>query len=157
QSYFARPWLQRLHVPSADPNSDVKRVIALESSVNAVSHVKQGNRTFVLATCDENLHLYSIDTGELLRTLPGHAIHATSVAVTGDGQTAVSGAGDGMVRVWDLTTGSHRVLRGQGQSSGVVDVAVSADGRVAASVSHYEPVWVWDLTTGSHRVLPGLT
>ncbi len=40
--------------------------------------------------------------GEALRqTLTGHADHVNAVAVSADGQTAVSGVADGTVRVWE--------------------------------------------------------
>lgn len=41
----------------------------------------------------------------LLRTLTGHTDGVTSVSLTPDGRTAVSGSGDHTLRVWDLVTG----------------------------------------------------
>ena len=40
------------------------------------------------------------------RVLTGHHSYVSGVAVSADGRTAVSGGGDGTVRVWDLA--DHR-------------------------------------------------
>lgn len=44
-------------------------------------------------------------TGRELRTLTGHSDQVRAVAVTADGQRAVSASADNMVKVWDLETG----------------------------------------------------
>jgi hypothetical protein len=43
--------------------------------------------------------------GGLIRTLEGHLGPVLAVAMSGDGTRAVSGSGDEMLKVWDLTTG----------------------------------------------------
>ena len=95
--------------------------------------------------------------GEALRqTLTGHAGGVDAVAVSADGRTAVSGGGDGTVRVWDLAgTAAPRVLTGH--AGGVQAVAVSADGRTAVSGGDGDgTVRVWDLAgTAAPRVLTG--
>src|SRR5207245_2319655 len=49
-----------------------------------------------------------------LRVLTGHTGTVYSVAVTGDGRTAVSGADDGTVRVWDLASGRCCAVHARG-------------------------------------------
>jgi WD40 repeat protein len=71
----------------------------------------------------------------------------TSVGVSADGRTAVSGSEDGTVRVWDLAGGRCTAIL-KVHMSGVLDVAVSADGRTTVSWSHDETVRVWDLASG---------
>ena len=96
--------------------------------------------------------------GEALRqALTGHTGPVHAVAVTGDGRTAVSGGGDGTVRVWDLTgTAAPRVLTGH--TGPVHAVAVTGDGRTAVSGGGDGTVRVWDLTrTAAPRVLTGHT
>jgi WD40 repeat protein len=67
------------------------------------------------------------------------------VAVTADGRTAVSGAYDNTVRVWDLASGRCTVLLG---NAGLVNaVAVTADGRTAVSRTWDKTVQVWDLAS----------
>ena len=89
-------------------------------------------------------------TDPLQQTLTGHAGGVSSVAVSADATTAVSGGGDGMVRVWDLATGRQRAAL-TGHAGGVSSVAVSADGTTAVSGGFDGMVRVWDLATGRQR------
>ena len=86
---------------------------------------------------------------------PATTARCTAVAVSADGRTAVSGGGDGTVRVWDLAgTAAPRVLTGH--DGAVRGVAVSADGRTAVSGGGDGTVRVWDLAgTAAPRVLTG--
>ena len=69
------------------------------------------------------------------------------MAVTADGQRAVSASSDKTLKVWDLETG--RALRTlEGHSSLLNDVAVNGDGRRAVSASTDNTLKVWDLETG---------
>jgi len=71
-----------------------------------------------------------------------------SVAISGDGQTALSTADKDMrVWVWDLATGKCRA-RLTGHTGEVRCVAVSADGRTAVSGGKDFTVLVWDLVAG---------
>jgi WD40 repeat protein len=91
----------------------------------------------------------------LLRTLAGHSHVVKSVAVTPDGQRAVSGSFDDTIKVWDLETG--RVLCTlSGHSDDVLAVVVTHDGRHAVSASDDHTLKVWDLETGhAIRTLEG--
>ena len=69
------------------------------------------------------------------------------MAVTAEGNRAVSASGDRTLKVWDLETG--RALRTlEGHSAYVSGVAVTADGRRAVSASGDKTLKVWDLETG---------
>jgi len=85
-----------------------------------------------------------------LQVLMGHAHWVTSVAVTGDGRTVVSGGGDETVRVWDLASGHCRATL-QGHTGAVASVAVTGDGRTAVSGARDRAVRVWDLASGHCR------
>jgi len=93
----------------------------------------------------------------LLRTLKGHTNYVWSVAVTPDGQQAVTGSGDHTVRVWDLASGAClRTL--EGHTGSVWSVAVTADGQQAVTGSDDHTVRVWDLASGAClRTLEGHT
>jgi WD40 repeat protein len=86
--------------------------------------------------------------GKLLRRiLKGHSDRVTAVAVTPDGQRAVSASWDGTLRVWDLETGKElHILRGH---SGMVNtVAITPDGGRAISGSRDKTLKVWNIETG---------
>jgi hypothetical protein len=83
----------------------------------------------------------------LVRTLEGHTHYVTGVAVTGDGQRAVSASWDGTLKVWDLEKGRALVTL-EGHTSSVYGVAVTGDGQRAVSASEDKTLKVWDLVTG---------
>lgn len=98
-----------------------------------------------------------------IRQFEGHTGRVWSVALSGDGQTALSGSGgdfagggagkvfnpdiDQTVRVWDVATGKERhCLKG---STGVVRcVALARDGSTALSGGDDKVVRVWDVSAG---------
>ena len=48
------------------------------------------------------LMIWDAKKGELLRTLKGHKDGITAMALSGDGETIVSGSRDKTIRVWRL-------------------------------------------------------
>jgi WD40 repeat protein len=67
---------------------------------------------------DRVVQLYALDGTH--ETLTGHVQVASSVAISPDGKLVASGAIDGAVRVWDISTKASRVVRGhRGSVSGV--------------------------------------
>lgn len=85
--------------------------------------------------------------GALIRTLAGHAGSVTGVALSADGQRAISASADDTVKVWDLATGREmRTL--VGHTNRVTAVAMSLDGRRAASGSRDKTLRIWDVDTG---------
>ncbi|GAA6617359.1 WD40 repeat domain-containing protein [Scytonema sp. NUACC26] len=83
-------------------------------------------------------------------TLTGHSDKITSVAISSDGLTVVSGSADKTIKVWNLSTG--KVIRTlTGNIGEVASVAVSSDGNFLAVGSCEHPksnVKVWYLPTG---------
>ncbi|MBP0008282.1 MULTISPECIES: NB-ARC domain-containing protein [unclassified Roseofilum] len=85
--------------------------------------------------------------GALLCTLRGHQSWVNTVAVTRDGQLAVSGSSDKTLKVWDLET-KEETLTLTGHRSLIQAVAVTRDGQRAVSGSSDKTLKVWDLETG---------
>jgi WD40 repeat protein len=78
--------------------------------------------------------VWDLASGRELRTLAGHSDAVNAVAVTVDGQRAVSASNDETLKVWELSSGRElRVLTGHGNQ--VTAVAVTADGQRAVSAS----------------------
>ena len=82
--------------------------------------------------------------------LKSHAREVWGVAVTPDGKTAISGSGDGTLKVWDLETGECRSTL-TGHTHIVRCVAVTPDGETVVSGSEDYTLKVWDLKTSKCR------
>ena len=91
----------------------------------------------------------------LRHTLTGHSEEILGVAVTADGQRAVSASKDQTLKVWDLESGEAlRTL--EGHSDVVRSVALTGNGRRAVSASNDFTLKVWDLGSGEElRTLEG--
>lgn len=86
----------------------------------------------------------------LLQRLEGHIHGVNHVAVTPDGQTAVSASQDGKLRVWELKTGiCLHVLDSQGSS--VSQVVVTSDKHTAVAIVDDKHLAIWDLVTVEMR------
>jgi WD40 repeat protein len=105
--------------------------------------------------------------GQLIRKFEGHTGSVTSVAVTPDGQCAISASRDSTLKVWNLDTGEiiqtlngHEsfvkgILMPGSCQQNVTSVAVTPDGQriiSASSDSSRSPsdgtLKIWDLSTG---------
>jgi WD40 repeat protein len=96
------------------------------------------------------------EVGEV-RRFDGHTNGAWSVAFSPDGRHAISGSGDGTVRLWEVATG-REVRQFSGHRGPLDDVAFSPDGRQALTASWDGAVRLWEVQTGKEiRVLKGHT
>ncbi|WP_345704965.1 hypothetical protein [Kitasatospora paranensis] len=88
--------------------------------------------------------------GRRLRSLTGHPGGAVATADVDGVPVAVTGGSEGLVRVWDLTTGGQIGPHLPGRGPGVRAAATAtADGRAVAVCSGWDgTVRVWDLATG---------
>jgi WD40 repeat protein len=68
------------------------------------------------------------------------------VDFSADGSRVVSGSYDGMVRIWNATTGEMEAKL-EGHTSDVTSVAFSQDGCQVVSGSHDRTVRIWNTTT----------
>ena len=93
--------------------------------------------------------LYDVATLRELVLLTGHTGRAEAVAFSPDGTTLVSGANDGMLKLWDVETGANiATLGGDNRTwqQSVQSVAFSPDGTTLAAGSYGE-VNLWDVAT----------
>jgi WD40 repeat protein len=92
--------------------------------------------------------VWSVTSGQQVRTLAGHTHVIWDVEFSPDGRRLVSASADQTARVWDVKTGREMLcLRGHRQ---VINQAkFSPDGRRIASASHDRTVNVWDADTGA--------
>jgi guanine nucleotide-binding protein subunit beta-2-like 1 protein len=100
------------------------------------------------ASRDKTLILWTLTRGEekygvAKRRLKGHAHYVQDVAISSDGQFALSGSWDGTLRLWDLNTGTT-TRRFNGHTKDVLSVAFSADNRQIVSGSRDKSINLWN-------------
>lgn len=93
------------------------------------------------------LRIWKLGAGPESHRIPGHDGPVRALAVTADGQRAVSGADDRTLKLWDLGRAAA-ALGGEGHESSVEAVAVAPDGTRAASAG-WRSVKVWKLADGA--------
>jgi WD40 repeat protein/uncharacterized protein (DUF697 family) len=94
----------------------------------------------------ENIYLWDLSRGRLLRQLRGHRDYIKSVAVSTDGKIVASGSCDCTVRLWDVASGTE-LLQLQEHTGQVWSVAISADRKLV--VSGGGAVRLWDVASGT--------
>ncbi|MEA5569912.1 WD40 repeat domain-containing protein [Calothrix sp. UHCC 0171] len=94
--------------------------------------------------------LRSSEYAYLTNTLTGHSEKVTSVVISPDGKSIISGGADKTVKVWNIHTG--KILRTiTGHTGEISSVAVSPDGNflaVGISDTPRSNIKVWELNTG---------
>jgi WD40 repeat protein len=79
----------------------------------------------------------------------------TSLAITPDGKTLLSGYIDGMLTIWDMTTLKPRLTWTAHPQRRIVSVAITADGKLAASATSIwkkdDELKFWDVATGKEQ------
>ena len=87
------------------------------------------------------------NTTEPIRTFTGHTDGVWSVAFSPDGKSAVSGARDNTVRLWEVSTG-REIRAHYGHTQSVHAVAFSPDGQYILSGSADSMLKLWEVATG---------
>jgi WD40 repeat protein len=102
---------------------------------------------FILSgSYDDTLKLWSVSTGDEIRTFTGHSYWVSSVAFSPDGQFALSGSYDKTLKLWSVSTGDE-IRTFTGHSDLVVSVAFSPDGQFALSGSMDDTLKLWSVST----------
>jgi WD40 repeat protein len=100
---------------------------------------------------DRIAKLWDLESGEVIRTLKGHADPVGIESLSADGKRAVSMSGslnwEMTLMVWDLESGEV-IATLAGHVSEFSVCAFSADGRRAVNGALYNSVNVWDLSCG---------
>ncbi|MEM7534912.1 MAG: effector-associated domain EAD1-containing protein [Chloroflexota bacterium] len=104
----------------------------------------------VTASADESVHIYDVDSGELVSEFTGHTAEVLDVVWhPEDGQLA-SASFDGTVRLWDIETGESSVYRADNTLNGLT---WSPDGKMIAAASTSGAAWLWDIASDEQRLV----
>lgn len=107
-------------------------------------------RAGVLATAGEDgtVRLWSLVSGESLKTIPAHKKPVTSLAVTADGQWLITGSQDGTAKLWQLPSG--KLMRSLNDNQGLIHaVAVDSKGERLATGSAEGTLQLWTIQNGA--------
>jgi guanine nucleotide-binding protein subunit beta-2-like 1 protein len=116
--------------------------------VTAIATTTESPDMVLSASRDKSIIVWSIvrdpeQFGVAQKRLTGHSHYVQDVAISSDGQFALSGSWDGTLRLWDLNTG-NTTRRFVGHSKDVLSVAFSADNRQIVSGSRDKTINLWN-------------
>ncbi|OQE21964.1 hypothetical protein PENSTE_c011G07970 [Penicillium steckii] len=118
------------------------------------NHLWPHGKQIVFKSCDRNVHILDITTGEIERTLSGHSGTVNTVAFSPDGRHIVSGSFDRTIKIWDATTGElEKTLIGH--SRPVNSIAFSPNGKQIVSGSFETTIKLWNAATGELQMTLG--
>jgi serine/threonine protein kinase len=124
----------------ANPGDDIRVITA-----------SQDRRLVLTGSFNTNMvRLWNVQSGEVIRSFPGHTKKVHGVALSSDGTIAASGGGDddSTVRLWSVQTGDLvRVI--QAHEGGVWSVAFDSEGKHLFSAGADKLIRMWAVDTGA--------
>ena len=123
-------------------DANVFTLKGLTSGVNSVAYSPDG-KDIVSSNWDGTIKLWSIATGECIKTFEGYTDAVTSVAFSPDGKHIVSGSYDKTIKLWSIATGEC-IKTFEGHADRIYSVAFSPDGQTVASASEDGTVRLWE-------------
>jgi WD40 repeat protein/DNA-binding SARP family transcriptional activator len=140
----------RLWAP--DTGEQLRQYIGHTGGVAPVAFAPDG-QSFLTGSTDQVGRRWALQFDREPRafTPPFRSIHTSEVQfaeITADGRHIVTGYSDGVVRLWDATTGQI-LEEGNFDIAGLMtDLVFSPDGKVAVAATNHGFVQIWDVATG---------
>ena len=100
---------------------------------------------FIVSSSEDGLiHIWDVESKQIIRTLHGHTRSVFTVKYSPDGMIIASASADSTIRIWNAYTGdSIRTIKEH--TDRVNTVSFSPDGKHIVSASDDESVRVWDV------------
>jgi WD40 repeat protein len=137
---------RRIHIWDIESQGWTK---CLESHADWTSNLAFScDGSLLLAGCNDEVGVWNVTSGELVRKLRGHRSWVTDVCFCLPTDRIVSASCDGTVRLWNIASREAIIPRGHGRK--VDSLVFSQDGRRVLSVTgtpEYTGI-VWDAETG---------
>lgn len=142
---------------SSSPEFEMRLLHRLEGHGGAVRYCTVDPGGKILATCstDGKINLWSIATGENIRTLKdGHSAEVTACSFCSFGSILASSSRDKKVILWNYQTGK-RASRLELHSDAVLFCAFSKDGKFLASASRDKTARLYKIRSEVGEFVPG--
>jgi len=121
--------------------------------VNVMRYSPDGNLLAVGSNI--GVWIYDVHTTEPLSLLGAHSSVVNSVSFSPDSRLLAAGCEDGIIRVWDLSTGEYkRTFTRRRYGTGVDNVAFTSEGRTLAAAGFFGELDLWDIVTGTRKIDP---
>lgn len=117
-----------------------------EEQVTSLSFSPDGDM-LASASQDKTVKIWSLKTGELLRTIDANLNFEQSIEFSPDGKAIASGS-DGEVRVWSASEGVLEMKLGSDLKT-IRKITFSPDGKYIAAAYGFYAVEIWDAKTGN--------
>jgi WD40 repeat protein len=121
--------------------------VAHRQAVHAIAFSRRGH---LLATAAEDIKLWNMDlpSNKPYRTIAGgHASQVESLTFTNDGKSLLAADRSGIVREWDVATGTERKCFAAARSKEQVMPALAPEGQLVSWLRPNGTYEVWDLPT----------
>jgi WD40 repeat protein len=131
-----------------------ERLLTTGSGIVASLAWSADGQRLVTGNCGDNtVRLWDVG-GELIAQGKTKKSATWFVALSPNGKTALSGAGDKLVHVWDIERGEETAPL-VGHTGKILALCFAADGKRAASAAQDRTARIWDVKKGTSTVLVG--
>jgi WD40 repeat protein len=153
-SLYISPDSQTLLVGSDDGTLSLWNIGVQELTHNFDGHraqitgtlFNQAQQLIISASRDNTLRVWSLDTGLVVQEFSS-SNPITSLALSPDGVTVLTGDSTGVLRLWNVETGQFRLFSGRHDGI-VLSNVFNSDGRLALSTSSDGTARLWDVDEG---------
>ena len=103
-----------------------------------------------IAVAGQTLGIMGLNSGPAIRNFKGASERARTLAVSPDATTLAAGGVDGMVTLWNTTSGTRAGVL-EGHTGSIECLTFTSDGKTLASGSQDHSVRIWDVGTHALR------
>jgi WD40 repeat protein len=110
--------------------------------------------TLLASACGPDVKIWDVKTGQVQRTLHGHATPVFSVDFSPDGRHLVSASQEGIIKVWNVASGKPIMSRAaEGGPVQFYRVVFTPDGKRLAAPGNFNGVKILDASTGKEQLV----